>query len=245
MPLGRQKSHIRALDLQSFERFIIRAPSCNVLPTRFEIAWLLWDTFEVPGSAETVELFGDGAATGYQLEYLPTRQFRFTTYGLGGGVVTSSNALVTSGDRHWCLVRAQFNAATFGLRIILNETPTEAGGGMLAPLVTEDRFLCTDDAPGSAALVSLQPAACAVGLGASLDEDEAIYAVVRRAQRLLEPADCLSYVDFARYRPLVAAVPQGHWGDDVTGARIESLVTSTEHLPLWHRADSAVYWSTA
>src|SRR3990167_2618445 len=140
MPLSRQKSHIRTLDLQSFERFVIRYPSCGDLPSVFEVAWLLWDTFDVPASDETVELFGDGVATGYRVEYLPTRQFRFTTYGGGGGTVTSSNALATSGDRHFCLVRCQFDGAGFGLRIILNETAADAlGGGMLAPLANEDR----------------------------------------------------------------------------------------------------------
>lgn len=244
MPLARQKSHIRVLSLLGSERFVIRAPSCGVLPNEFELAWLLWDTQATPLSDETIEQWGDGANTGYRLEFLTTRRFRFTTYGFGGGVVTSSNILAVVGERRFCLVRAQFGS--YGSRIILNETATlEPATGMLAPLVGEDRFLCAQNLVGNNRLESLQPAACAVGFNNSLADETGIYEAVRRAQRLLEPAAALSYVDFSRYRPLRTAVPQGHFGDDVTGARVESLVTSTEHRPFWRRADRTTDWSTS
>lgn len=239
MPLGRTKTHVPAVDLTLGEpAFVIRAPTCGQMPSLVETSWLLYSQAALPLADETIELWGDGVNTGYQLEYLTTGAFRFTTYGSGGGTVTTSNAVVV-GQRQWQWVRASFADAT--LSVALGDTVVTAGGGMLAALAAEDRFLCAADLVGSSLLRGLSPAACTVGVGTTLANVNVT--AIRKAQRLLESAQAISYVDFGRYRVLDPGVPGAHWGDDVTGARVESLATSLQHRVSWYRADRSTDWN--
>lgn len=239
MPLGRQKAMVRVVS-SSDDVVRVRYPS-RVIPARPTLAWLLYkQQATAPAADETIEECGDGATRGYRLEYTTGQAIRYTTYsGAGGASVTSSNTLAGEDDVFFLVVAMHQGAVN---RVVLNETQTSAvAAAMAAPTSADDRFLLSRAAQANP-LFACAAAQCSLGQMAWLDVDT-LYSTIRGAQRLLEGSGALSYIDWTR---LVFASGNGqsaHFGDDVTGARVD--VPAAAAAGTYVRADRTSDWSVA
>lgn len=254
MPLGRRKQEVRVVSYPAGTvPFLVRAPSVRV-SANVLIAWRLALGSALPAADETIEQCGDGSTTGWRLELLTTGVVRFTVFRAGpaSSSVSSTNALTAADAGKNFVVAAGISGTA--LVVYLNSTlaTAVAGGAMVSP-AGESLFLGARDLLGTSPITQVKlgerwQTLPLTGTGAV--DLATLWQRTRDAQRLEEPAGCVSYLDFGRYNPVAlagAVNPGGTFGDDVSGAAVIVQTPSGSSIPTpgLVRADRTTDWSVA
>ena len=253
MPLGRRKQMVRGASFPAGSLpFFVPAPSRRV-GVNVTVAWHLALGAILPVADETIEQCGDGSTRGWRLELTTTGAIRFTVYRAGPAntALSSSNVLTVADVGLNFLAIASISGVS--MRVLLNETETTgaAGGAMVTPTAADSLILGARTTGGTSPVTQAQLIrrwqSHAVGVGAlSLDT---LYQRTKDALRLEEPPGCVSYIDFGRYIPDLSGTTlggtAGHFGDDVTGARIVNQGGPPIPANVLVRADRDADWSAA
>lgn len=252
MPLGRRKQMVRGASFPAGTLpFLVAAPARRV-GVNVTMAWHLALGAILPVADETIEQCGDGSTRGWRLELLTTGAVRFTTYRAGPAstALTTTNVLTVADVGLNFIAIASISGVS--MRVYLNELLTSgaAGGAMVVPTAADTLILGAQTSGGTSPVTQTQlirrwqSHAASVG-GLSL---ETLYQRTRDAIRLEEPPGCVSYIDFGRYIPDLSGTTlggtAGHFGDDVTGARIANQGGPPVPANVLIRADRAADWSS-